>query len=74
VTLPPRATDQMISGGGQVTPTTDTNGLGHCDTRRDACGPIVRGQRQCWTFGRILQLEDPSSWLSKQTAISNDDC
>jgi hypothetical protein len=45
----------LISGGGQVTPTTDTNGLGHCDTGTDACGASSEASDSAGHFGRALQ-------------------
>jgi hypothetical protein len=41
-------------GGGQATPTTDTNGLGHCDTGTDACG-ASEASDSAGHFGRALQ-------------------
>jgi hypothetical protein len=47
----------VISGGGQVTPTTDTNGLGHCDAGTDACGASSEASDSAGHFGRALQAE-----------------
>src|SRR5262245_44995688 len=47
---PNLATDQMINDVSPgMTPTTDTNALGHCRTGLDTWERIVPRQRQCWT-------------------------
>jgi hypothetical protein len=40
---------------GTVTPTTDTNGLGHWDTGMDACGASSEASDSAGHFGRALQ-------------------
>ena len=44
----------MISGGGQLTPTADTNGLGHCGTGTDACSASSEASDSAGHIGRAL--------------------
>ncbi len=50
-----RGGSRSLAGGGQMTPTTDTNGLGHCDTGTDACDASSEASVSAGHFGRALQ-------------------
>ena len=46
----------MISGGGQVTPITNTDGLGHCGTGMDACSASSEASDSSGHLSRALQV------------------
>src|SRR5215510_8262884 len=56
---PNLATDQMINDVSPgMTPTTDTNALGHCRTGMDAWGASAHASDSAGHFGLALQAED----------------